>query len=182
MSQMNNRLNWFIAIAVFVIDQGTKIAAESYLKEGQSIPVLPGFFNLTLVYNPGAAFGMFGGLPDFWRRAVLICVSVIALFVVFRFMKHEAKDDSWAQAALAAVLGGAVGNIVDRFRFDAVVDFLDFYVNSYHWPAFNIADSAISVGVFILVIRLLFGPSSIEAKESGSTELEQNASIGNDSA
>ena len=99
---------------------------------------------------------MFSGLPDVWRRTVLIVVSLLALLVVFRFILKDAKGDLVSQLALSAILGGALGNIIDRFRFDAVVDFLDVYYGTYHWPAFNIADSAISVGVVVLVIRLLF--------------------------
>ncbi len=125
------------------------------LVEGQPVPVFSNF-NFTLVYNPGAAFGMFSGLPDVWRRTVLIVVSLLALLVVFRFILKDAKGDLVSQLALSAILGGALGNIIDRFRFDAVVDFLDVYYGTYHWPAFNIADSAISVGVVVLVIRLLF--------------------------
>lgn len=171
---MTAKLNWCITGSVLLLDQITKYIAKSNLYEGQSIEVVPNFFNFTLVYNPGAAFGMFGGLPDFWRRTVLIAVSIIALIVVFRFMLNEAKEDRWAQAALAGVLGGAIGNIIDRFRFDAVVDFLDFYVKEHHWPAFNIADSAISVGVFVLVVRLLFGQTNNASPEQNTT-ISENA-------
>ena len=80
----------------------------------------------------------------------------MALYVVWHFLKNEAKDDPVAQVTLFAILGGAFGNIIDRFFYDAVIDFLDVYIGSYHWPAFNIADSAISVGVCFLLLRMLF--------------------------
>ncbi|MCB0322311.1 MAG: signal peptidase II [Bdellovibrionales bacterium] len=150
--------NVALFVTVLVLDQLTKYVAQQELLLGEIVPVIPGLFNFTLVYNPGAAFGLFGGLPDPWRQIVLFGVSLLALVVVFRFMRREAKDDPWAQAALSGILAGAVGNIIDRVRFDSVVDFLDFYWGAYHWPAFNVADSAISVGVTILIFRILFFP------------------------
>ncbi len=157
---MKLRTNILIFSLVIVLDQLTKFAARASLVEGEPVSVIPKFFNLTLVYNPGAAFGMFSSLPDTARRLALIAVSVAALFVVLWFMAKEAKGDQLAQIALSGILAGAIGNIVDRFRFDAVVDFLDVYYSSYHWPAFNIADSAISVGVTLLVLRFLFRSDS----------------------
>lgn len=145
-----------VFLCVLIIDQLTKILAMHFLVLGHSRPVLPGLFDFTLVFNPGAAFGMFGGLPDTQRRVALATVSVIALVVVFRFMFREARHDNPSQLALSAILAGAVGNIIDRFKFDAVVDFLDCYYGNYHWPAFNIADSAISIGVVVLIFRMLF--------------------------
>ena len=143
-----------ISLLVLVLDQWTKYLALSKLKYGETIAVIDGLFNFTLVYNPGAAFGMFGNLPETQRQIVLTVVSVLALCVVFWYLRGEAKGDPYSQVALMGILGGAIGNIIDRFRFDAVVDFLDFYYQSYHWPAFNIADSAISVGVAVLVLRM----------------------------
>lgn len=148
--------NALVFVFVVLSDQLSKHLAVINLKEGVPIVVIPDIFNLTLVYNPGAAFGMFANLPDFWRRLMLLFVSILALFVVFRFMIKEAKKDPISQLGLFAILAGAVGNIIDRIRFDAVVDFLDFYWGRYHWPAFNIADSAISLGVFVLLLRMMF--------------------------
>ena len=144
-----------VFLVVLVLDQVTKIVAYSLLQEGESVAVIPGFFNFTLVYNPGAAFGMFADWPDLWRRTVLSLVSLVAMFVVLRFMQEEAKNDLPSQYALAAILGGAFGNIIDRIRFDRVVDFIDVYWAQYHWPAFNIADSAISIGVCVLILRVV---------------------------
>ena len=151
---------FLLFLMILVLDQVTKILAYRNLVEGESVEIIPELFNLTLVYNPGAAFGMFSGLPDVWRRVVLSVVSLLALFVVFRFMTKEAKGDFPAQLALSGILAGAVGNIIDRFRFDSVVDFLDFYWGNYHWPAFNVADSAISLGVCFLLWKLIFRPHS----------------------
>jgi signal peptidase II len=148
---------------VLVLDQWTKTIAAQSLSVNDPLAVIPDLFNLTLVYNPGAAFGMFSGLSDGWRRITLAVVSIIALIVVLHFMFKEAKGDKVSQYALIAILAGAAGNLIDRYRFDSVVDFLDFYWKNYHWPAFNIADSAISVGVAVLMVRVLFSkPEKIE--------------------
>jgi len=155
-------VNWYhfsIFLTILVADQLTKLLALAYLSQGATVEIIPGFFNLTLVYNPGAAFGIFATLPDTSRRIVLGVVTVIAVIVIFRLASNEAKDRPILQGALSSILAGAIGNLIDRLRFDAVVDFLDFYVGTYHWPAFNIADSAISVGVAIVFLGLLRTPS-----------------------
>lgn len=144
----------FFGILIVVADQATKFLALKYISEPRV--VIPDCFNLTLVMNPGAAFGMLGGLPDGSRQIVLFAITFIALLVVIHLYRTDARGDSIAQLALCAILSGAVGNLIDRIRFGEVVDFLDFYWNAYHWPAFNLADSAISVGVFVLLVRLAF--------------------------
>lgn len=175
-TQQKRQLHWLwqlLTFAVLVIfDQGTKYVAREMLVLGEPVSVLPGIFNLTLVYNPGAAFGMFGDYPDWLRRITLWGVSGVALLVVFRFMIKEAKDDRISQYALVGILSGALGNIIDRVRFDAVVDFLDFYWKTYHWPAFNIADSAISLGVAVLMFRVTFikHPSEVAGGASVTTD------------
>ncbi len=141
-------------LLILIVDQYTKHIAHTRLVEGVPVEVVPNFFNFTLVYNPGAAFGMFSGLPDPYRRIVLLSVSIIALIVVFKLLLQDAKEDTFSQYILIAILGGAIGNIIDRFRYDRVVDFLDVYWKQYHWPAFNIADSAISVGVCLLLLKM----------------------------
>jgi signal peptidase II len=174
---MPSKSNVLFFLLVLCSDQITKYWAVDGLTLGREVPVIDGIFNLTLVYNPGAAFGVFGGLPDFWRRLVLFGVSILALGVVFRFMVKDAKDDPISQIALSGILAGAIGNVIDRLRFDAVVDFLDFYWGNYHWPAFNIADSAISVGVFVLIVRMLFPGSSQQAStEAISASIDGEAS------
>ena len=149
----NYLLPCLLSIFVLVLDRVTKIAAETNLVLNQPVPIVK-FFNLTLVYNKGAAFGMFSGLPDNLRRFILVIISIIALLIVtYVILKEFSRTDRWAMSALALILGGAIGNIYDRMRFDYVIDFLDFYAGRYHWPAFNVADSAICIGVFILIVR-----------------------------
>ncbi len=153
---MRAREKTLLFLLVLVLDQWTKFLATEHLRLGDPVPVIEGLFNFTLVFNPGAAFGMFSELSDGWRRLILAVVSGLALIVVLRFLLNEAKHDVISQYALIGILAGAFGNLIDRYRFDSVVDFLDFYWGSYHWPAFNIADSAISVGVVVLMFRVLF--------------------------
>lgn len=154
-----------IFLVVLVLDQATKIWASESLILHQPVPVIPNFFNLTLVHNPGAAFGMFADWSTFWRRIALTLVTILAVAIVVRFLWVEARGDAASEGALMLILGGASGNLVDRIRFDYVIDFLDFYYGNLHWPAFNIADSAICVGVGILVLRLSFGVNLASAKK-----------------
>jgi len=148
-----------LAVFICVADQVSKIYMTSILEIGQSIEVIPGYFNFTLVMNPGAAFGLFANLPSTIRRILLGVVTAVAMTLVILLLRKEAKEDQLAKIALFMVIGGAVGNLIDRFRYDAVVDFLDVYWGSYHWPAFNIADSAISIAVVILLLRFAIKPA-----------------------
>jgi signal peptidase II len=157
---MSRKGNVLVFALILLLDQVTKLVACAHLVEGVPVRVIPRIFNLTLVYNPGAAFGMFSRLADPWRHIMLIAVSVVAIVVVIWFIFNEARGDRLAQIALSGILAGAVGNIIDRFRFDGVIDFLDFYVSAYHWPAFNVADSAISIGVVLLIYRFVFRPKT----------------------
>ena len=146
------RWGWIAILfcAVLVSDQAVKTVVTNNLIVGDPWTIIPGFFDLHLIYNPGAAFGLFAGLSDTVRRIVLGAVSLVAICVVGRLL-WTSRDDLTSQLGVAAILGGAFGNIIDRVRYDSVVDFLDFYAGDYHWPAFNIADSAIviAVGLFL---------------------------------
>ncbi len=135
------------------LDQVTKYFILSHFRPGESLEVIPGVFNLVLAFNPGAAFGFLADLEDGTRQVVLGISTLIALGTVLYFLLVEYFSDPVAKFGLGLVLGGAIGNVIDRIRIGHVVDFLDFYFKSYHWPAFNIADSAIFVGVAILVFR-----------------------------
>lgn len=141
-----------IAGAVAVLDQRSKSLIELNLRTGEIIPVVEGFFNITLVHNRGAAFGLFGSLPDPWRGIVLSVTSTIALIFVAFLLTKDFRHNTSAHVALGMIVGGGIGNAIDRIQHGAVVDFLDCFIGSYHWPAFNVADSAIFVGVVILLI------------------------------
>lgn len=144
-----------IAAAVVVVDQLTKlwIMTEFALHEQQTI--IPGFFDLVYFTNTGAAFGFLAGSKTWLRQAFFITISMSALVVIFFAYGHLKKQGRIFTYALGLIGGGAVGNLIDRLRFGSVVDFLDFYIGSYHWPAFNAADSAISVGVGLFLLGTL---------------------------
>ncbi|OGL13498.1 MAG: signal peptidase II [Candidatus Rokubacteria bacterium RIFCSPLOWO2_02_FULL_72_37] len=144
-----------IAGAVVVLDQVTKLLALDRLAPGVPVSVVDGVLALTLVMNPGLAFGLLGGLPASWRWMVAL-LSLVALLVLLRVAVRVLPTGGWPdQTAIGLIFGGAVGNLVDRGRFGAVVDFVDAYYGTWHWPAFNVADSAITVGVALLALRLL---------------------------
>jgi signal peptidase II len=144
------------ALVVLILDQLAKLVALDHLLPGVPVSIVDGFFSLTLVMNPGLAFGMLSSTPTAWRWTVA-ALSMGALAVLIILGARLLPAGGWiTRLALGLIFGGAVGNLIDRGRFGAVVDFLDFYWRGYHWPAFNIADSAISVGVTLLALRILW--------------------------
>jgi signal peptidase II len=145
-----------LAGAVLILDQATKALILAHLPLGGSIPVIPGFFDLTHVHNPGGAFGFLSGMSAEFRSLLFVAVSLLAAGLVLYFYWQTPLRQRVPAVGLCLLFGGAVGNLVDRIRFGVVVDFLDFYVGELHWPAFNIADSAITVGVFVFAYHLLF--------------------------
>ena len=139
-------------VLVVVFDQLTKFWVVHHFILYESREIIPGFFNLTYLTNTGAAFGLFAGRPGWLRQFFFIGVAVLALSAIF-FIHRRIKDISrWYTVSLALIGGGAVGNLLDRIRLGSVVDFLDFFIGSHHWPAFNVADSAITVGVAIILL------------------------------
>jgi signal peptidase II len=144
-----------LAGAIVALDQITKAVVLDRLALGVPVPIVDGLLSLTLVLNPGLAFGLLGGVPPAWRWLVA-ALSLVALAVLARVALRVLPDGGWAgRLAIGLIFGGAVGNLVDRARFGAVVDFVDVYWRGWHWPAFNVADSAITVGVALLALRLL---------------------------
>jgi signal peptidase II len=117
--------------------------------------VIPGFFNLTHVHNPGGAFGFLAQNSTVWRHWLFLGAAFFALGVILYCHYHTPKTLPWLAGSLAMIFGGAVGNMIDRIRFGEVVDFLDVYIASYHWPTFNVADSAVSVGIGIFILHIL---------------------------
>ena len=143
-----------LALAVIVLDHLTKWWVSSSLDYQEAIPVLP-FFSLVLVHNTGAAFSFLADAGG-WQRWFFIAVGVVATVVIVRLLKRHAHETRLA-FSLALVLGGALGNVIDRTLLGYVVDFLYFHHQGFSFPAFNIADSAISVGAFLLIWDSLFG-------------------------
>jgi signal peptidase II len=146
-----------LAALIFVADQLTKRAALLRLDATHPVVVIPDFFHLVLVMNPGVAFGIFAGVPPRWRWIVtLFSLTALALLASLAF-RVLPRGSIVARVAIGLVFGGAAGNLFDRWRYGAVVDFIDVFWRGYHWPAFNVADSAITVGVCLLAAELAFG-------------------------
>jgi signal peptidase II len=148
-----------LGAVVVVLDQITKAMVLTHLAPGTHVDIVEGFVTLTLVMNPGLAFGLLGSVPSGWRWVVAL-LSVAALAVLARVALRVLPAGSRLDhVAIGLIFGGAVGNLIDRVRFGAVVDFVDLHARGYHWPAFNVADSGISVGVVLLGLRLLLRPA-----------------------
>ena len=160
---MPKAARWFIlAAVVLVLDYVTKIAVLSALAPGESRALAP-FFNLVLVFNKGAAFSLLASAPG-WQTLLFSTIAVAAsVLIAFLILRNQNK--SLFCAGLALILGGALGNLYDRLVYGHVVDFLDFHVAGWHWPAFNVADSGIVVGAGILILEGFIHPEEKEARE-----------------
>ncbi len=145
-------LSLFILLFVIGLDQYTKILTVSNFALYESLEIIPGFFSLTYLTNKGAAFGFLAGVDSAWRHYFFLILASIALVLLLVAWFRLRKEHRFYGPALALIAGGAIGNVIDRVRFGAVVDFLDFYVAGHHWPAFNVADSAILVGVVLFLL------------------------------
>ena len=140
---------------VLLLDQITKMYVSSIMFLHDSSPVIDGFFSITYVRNPGAAFGFLADSSSSFRSVFFVAIAIIAILLIL-FLIMKAKDEELLfTLSLSLILGGAVGNLIDRVRFGEVIDFLDFYLASYHWPAFNVADTAISCGAVLLVFGMI---------------------------
>lgn len=146
---------YLIALGVIFLDRAAKLAIIQTLRLGQGIPVIPGFFDVVFVLNPGAAFGFLATLSDQVRNPLFILVSILAVILILFYHTRYLRSHRLVSVALGLILGGAIGNLIDRLRYGMVVDFLDVHVGPYHWPAFNVADSAISVGVGLMILDML---------------------------
>ena len=152
---------FFLAAVVIVLDQLSKLWVLRSFQLYESREVIPGFFNFVSVTNTGAAFSMLADVQAPWRHYFFLGVggaAVVGLTVGYFMLR---KENHWYGPAFACIAGGALGNLIDRVRHGAVVDFLDVYVGKYHWPAFNVADSAICLGAFIFIVI-----SIVESKKS----------------
>jgi signal peptidase II len=154
---------------IVALDQATKTVVDRSLLLHESRSVLEGLVRLTYVQNRGAAFGIFSdaGLP--YQHVLLALVSLGALLAIAVYAWRLPARSTLPQAALALVMGGAVGNLLDRARLGYVIDYVDVYRGAYHWPAFNVADAAISVGVTLLVLDILKNPQGDEVPEPVAT-------------
>ena len=146
-----------LAGAVILADQLTKFAVARDLRLGEIRPVVEGVFNLTYTLNRGAAFSLLADSSSSLKLGLLILVSVVASVIVLA-MLWRSRQESWvARTGLALILGGALGNLLDRIRNGSVIDFLDFHFRGHHWPAFNLADATIVVGALLVLCEIFFG-------------------------
>ena len=152
MNMARYRLFFIITLVILIIDQATKLYVDVHFRLHESVPVIQGFFNLTYVRNKGAAFGILSDSAI--RIPFFITISFVAMIAILWYYRRLRTDQRLAAWALSLVFAGASGNLVDRIRLGEVIDFLDFFWNSYHWPAFNVADSAISIVVGMLILDM----------------------------
>ncbi len=145
-----------VAGIVVVIDQLSKVIIFEMLPLYGTVSVIPGFFNITHIHNPGGAFGFLAGHSAVWRYFVFLFISSLAIGLIIYYYHKTPKTHILLSCGFALILGGAVGNMIDRVRMGIVIDFLDFYIGNLHWPAFNVADSAISIGITVFIYHLVF--------------------------
>jgi len=160
MDQNNYKKKYLILLVVSIIivtlDQITKILILKTMPLHHSFTVINGLFDITHIHNTGGAFGIFAGHNQIFRIIIFHGVSLLSLVFILYFYHKSPIEYPFLLLSLSLIFGGAIGNLIDRFRLGEVVDFLDFYIGSYHWPAFNVADSAVSVGVTILMYYMIF--------------------------
>ena len=164
-----------LGLGVLVLDQWSKWLVEEKLPLRQAIEVLPGLLNLLHVRNTGIAFGLFASGGNLAGTLVLTVLGLGGLSLLGVYFFRTPRSEPWMLASLGLILGGAVGNLADRIASGSVTDFLDFYYGSYHWYTFNVADSAITVGILLMSLQILFSrtvepaPAATETRDS-STE------------
>lgn len=154
---MIRRLSYFLLVLILVIaDQVTKAIVVRNITLLGTERVIPGFFNLTYIRNRGAIFGFFSRSGSQPLYILLTLTSLVALSLVIYFFFKTPRSERLLKTSLSLILGGALGNMADRIFRGYVVDFLDFYIKGWHWPSFNVADSCITIGAFLLIFILLF--------------------------
>ena len=171
---MRNKYILVLAVAglVVLLDQLTKGWIIATMRLHDAYPVIDGFFNIIYVRNPGAAFGFLAGASPLFRSVFFLAVTLAAILLILYYLRQTGTEEVSLVLSLALILAGAVGNLIDRIRFGEVVDFLDVYIGAFpqwpHWPAFNVADAAITTGASVLVILLLGRKKeSVEEKKPG---------------
>ncbi len=149
------KLIGLVLTLILVLDQGTKIIVDRTIPLHHSIPIIEDLFNMTHIRNTGAAFGILAGKRGWVRSSFLLFFSLLAMGFIIVLLIRLPEKEKTLTVALSFILGGAIGNLIDRLFYGEVIDFLDFYWSRYHWPAFNAADSFITVGVILTLFRLI---------------------------
>jgi len=155
-SKLQARLPYlFLVVGILIFDRLTKAWIQSRFDLHESASVIDGFFNITYVQNTGVAFGIFSSISSPVKSLLLSVFTALAAIVVITYSVRSPVRNQLLQVALALILGGALGNLYDRLAYGYVVDFLEIYLGSYRWPSFNVADSAISIGVLLLAVEII---------------------------
>ncbi len=167
------RAKWrylLISVATLALDQWPKWLVEAHLSDHASIEIIPGLLSFTHVRNTGVAFGLFASRGNLWGTLILTLLGVAALVFVGYYFRIVPRHDRALLVALALVMGGAVGNLLDRIARGAVTDFVDFYYGTYHWHTFNVADTAISIGIGLMILGTFLhrGEPALAADETPS--------------
>ncbi|MFP3998535.1 MAG: signal peptidase II [Desulfobacterales bacterium] len=144
------------ATGAIIADQASKWLIVNNISLYESLQIIPGIFNIVHYRNPGGAFGLFASNSGFYLALAFMVITLAALGIILYLYSGISQKDRLLAAGLALVFGGAVGNMIDRLRFGNVVDFIDVYLGSYHWPAFNLADSSITIGMIIFAGYVIF--------------------------
>lgn len=166
MSRMNGKYRFvLLALAVLAVDQWSKWWIEISLRMHEVVSLLPSL-NLTRVENTGVAFGLLPARGNLLGTVLLTVLGLVALAVITTFFLRARRHERWLLTGLGLILGGAVGNLVDRVMSGAVTDFVDFYVGSYHWHTFNVADTAITVGIICMILDSLVAPGRSTTADS----------------
>lgn len=155
MARYSRQPDLWIALAVVVLDQVVKAVVRREMALNESIPVIPGFFDLTRVHNTGTAFGFMNATDFPFKTAILACVAIGALVALAMYSATLPVNQWLARIGLALILGGAAGNLIDRITEGYVVDFVDLYWSGWHFWAFNVADASITIGVALMILDLL---------------------------
>ena len=143
-----------------ILDQFTKYLITRHIPLHHNIPVIGDFFHLTHIRNPGVAFGLFAQNTAEYKTMVLVGISILAIGAILYFFHHTPNDKKIVLNGLTLICSGAIGNLIDRVLFKEVIDFLDFFIGSHHWPAFNVADSCITIGVGMMILDSFMGENS----------------------
>lgn len=150
MSKKIRTVTWIVGV-ILVLDQATKIIVDHTIPLHHSVPVIDSFFHLVHVRNTGAAFSLFAHMPAWFRQPFFLIATGMAITALILFLRHTQEASPLLVVAVAAILGGALGNLIDRIRYGEVIDFLLLHWHGYHWPAFNVADTCITLGAIGLL-------------------------------
>ncbi len=164
MMKRNYRIVLIIFVLLLALDQGSKLYIERHVPLYHSTEAIAGFLNITHVQNKGAAFSLLAEREG--ATIIFIVVSCVAIVLILYYLRRIEEGELWTPLCLSLILTGAVGNLIDRFRLGGVVDFLDFHYKGWHWPAFNVADASISIGVILFAMKVLWGERRATERKS----------------